>query len=53
MAAFFFSHPDESNIVEQIIATNVARSVVFMGVMRIEQIRNLRCAADFNVEVVM
>jgi hypothetical protein len=34
VAAVFFSHPDESNIVEKIIATNVERSVVFMGVMK-------------------
>ena len=53
MASVFSSHPDESNIVEKIIAMNVKRSVVFMGAIRIEQIGNLRCAADFNVEVVM
>jgi hypothetical protein len=31
VAAVFFSHPDESNIVAKIIATNVERSVVFTG----------------------
>ena len=34
VAAVFFSHPDESNIVEKIIAMNVERSVFFIGVMR-------------------
>ena len=37
VAAVFFSHPDESNIVEKIIAMNVERSVVFMGLTRTEQ----------------
>jgi hypothetical protein len=31
VAAVFFSHPDESNIVARIIATNVEESVVFMA----------------------
>jgi hypothetical protein len=53
VAAVFSSHPDESNIVEKITAMNVERSAFFMGLTRIEQIGNLRCAADFNVEVVM
>jgi hypothetical protein len=35
VAAVFFSHPDESNIVEKIIATNVDRNVVFMGLTRV------------------
>ena len=42
MAAVFSSHPDKSNIVEKIIATNVEGSVVFMGLTRIKQIGNLR-----------
>ena len=46
MAAVFFSHPDESNIVDKISATNVERSVVFMGLTRIEQIGNLRNGRD-------
>ena len=31
VAAVFFSHPDENNIVARIIATNVEQSVVFMS----------------------
>ena len=46
MASVFSSHPDESNIVKKIIATNVERSVVFMGLTRIEQIGNLRDGRD-------
>ena len=46
MASVFSSHPDESNIVEKIIATNVERSVVFMGLTKIEQIENLRDGRD-------
>jgi hypothetical protein len=46
VAAVFFSHPDESNIVDKIIATNVERSVVFMGLTKIEQIENLRDGRD-------
>jgi len=46
VASVFSSHPDESNIVKKIIATNVERSVVFMGLTRIEQIGNLRDGRD-------
>jgi hypothetical protein len=31
VAAVFFSHPDESNIVAKIIATNLERNVIFMA----------------------
>ena len=34
MASVFSSHPDESNIVEKIIAMNVERSAIFVGVMK-------------------
>jgi hypothetical protein len=46
VASVFSSHPDESNIVKKIIATNVERSVVFMRLTRIEQIGNLRDGRD-------
>ena len=42
VAAVFFSHPDESNIVAKISATNVERNVVFTGLTRIEQHGNLQ-----------
>jgi hypothetical protein len=34
VAAVFSSHPDESNIVERIIAMDVERSAFFMGVIK-------------------
>ena len=37
VATVSFSHPDETNIVDEIIATNVERNVVFIGLTRIEQ----------------
>ena len=40
--SFLFSHPDKSTIIEKIIAMNVKRSGVFMGLTRIEQSGNLR-----------
>jgi len=44
VAAVFFSHPDESNIVDKIIAANIERSAVFMRLTRIEQMGI--CAID-------
>ena len=46
MAAVFFSHPDESNAVDKISATNVDRNVIFMRLARIEQHGNLRDGRD-------
>jgi len=34
VAAVFFSHPDESNVVEKIIAINIVRSAFFMSLTR-------------------
>jgi len=34
VSAFSFSHPDESNIVEKIIAMNLERSVIFISLTR-------------------
>jgi hypothetical protein len=40
VAAVFFSHPAESNIVK-VIATNVKRNVVFTGLKRLTPTRHL------------
>jgi hypothetical protein len=41
VAAVFFSHPAESNIVVKVIATNVERNVVFTGLKRLTPTRYL------------
>jgi hypothetical protein len=50
VAAVFFSHPDESNIVDKISATNVERNVVFMGLTssKLSGAEGVRCSEGLD-----